>query len=190
MPSPENPIEVKFAPEDVESLQRLFAAEWRFRRAFVAGMFSLRERERCQLRLVHPNGGTFSVEAEVVYRKAEEPGAGIGLDLVGLDAGKALLLEMFALSPTTIQESSAATPAEDPATAGVDPGTRTIYAKIRALSFDDNKFYVRDESETSLEIYAPTLRRRAKNLSSSGGVVRLWALRLRVEPSARSIQTS
>jgi hypothetical protein len=129
---------VTLAPENAESLQRLLESEWRLRRAFVAGQFSLRERERCCLLIVHPRGDSFSVEAEVVYLRAEAPGAGVGLDLVGLTAGALADLEAFvvqagedlAVEPST-GDSGRAT--------NVESGTRNIYARIRQLSLPERQ---------------------------------------------------
>lgn len=133
MPFADNQAEVKLAPEDSESLQRLFATELRFRRAFVSGKFAIRERERCCLLVMHPQGGSFSVEAEAVYLRAEEPGAGIGLDLVGLDADKLAGLEAFV-------RQAAESPAADSDRASSDePGTRNIYARIRQLNLPERQ---------------------------------------------------
>jgi len=71
VPSAANRPEVTLAPESTESLQRLFESELRFRRAFVAGRFPVRERQRCFLVVAHPQGGSFSVEAEAVLLAAD-----------------------------------------------------------------------------------------------------------------------
>jgi hypothetical protein len=123
--------EVNLAPESAECLQRLFESELRFRRAFVAGRFSVRERERCRLLVVHPAGGTFSVEAEVVYIKPEEPGAGVGLDLVGLDGETLAELETF------VRQAAPASPAASEPKA--EPGPLSIVARIRQLSLHERE---------------------------------------------------
>lgn len=138
MTSATSPTEVTLALEDAESLRRLFESEWRLRRAFVAGKYSLRERERCCLLIVHPRGGSFAVEAEVVHIKAEEPGAGIGLDLVGLNAGALADLEAFVRQAAEAQTEEAPSGESDPA-ARSELGSRSIYARIRQLSFTERQ---------------------------------------------------
>ena len=133
MPSAANQTEVNLAPETTESLQRLFESELRFRRAFVAGKFPVRERERCSLVVVHPQGGSFSVEAEAVYLKAEDPGAGVGLDLVGLDSETLSDLEAF------VRQAAHASPAVGAAAAKGEAGPRNIYARIRQLSLHERE---------------------------------------------------
>ena len=133
MPSAENQAEVKLAPEDVKSLQRLFAGELRFRRAFVSGKFAIRERERCCLLVMHPQGGSFSVEAEAVFLRTEDPGAGIGLDLVGLNADKLAGLEAF------VRQAAEAPATDSDRAASDEPGTRNIYARIRQLSLPERQ---------------------------------------------------
>ena len=127
MPPVENPAEVSLAPENVEKLRKLVEGELRLRRVFVAGKFSLRERQRCSLVVAHPLGGDFSVDADAVYIKADEPGAGVGLDLVGLDADKLAELEEFV-------RHTAADPVEDASDADREPIPRNIHERIRRLS--------------------------------------------------------
>lgn len=133
MPSVENLAEVKLAPEDSDSLQRLFASELRFRRVFVSGKFAIRERERCRLLVAHPAGDSLSIEAEVVYLKADAPGAGIGLDLVGLDAGKLAALEAL------VRQAAKAPATDSDRAASDEPGARNIYARIRQLSLPERQ---------------------------------------------------
>ncbi len=128
--------EVSLAPDSAESLRRLFDDELRFRRVFVAGVFPIRERQRCRLVVVHPQGGCFSVEAEVVYLKAEEPGAGVGLDLVGLDADKLVGLQSFVQQAAKTQDEDEV---EDEVVAvkGEPAGPRNVYERIRRLSLHE-----------------------------------------------------
>ena len=139
MPSAETQAEVTFAPDNVESLHRQFDSEWRFRRAFVAGQFSVREREQCRLVVAHPAGETFAVAAEAVYVKAEEPGAGIGLDLVGLDAGRLADLEAFIRRPAEVPPIAETPRAESDTPKSGEPGTRNIYARIRQLTLPERQ---------------------------------------------------
>jgi hypothetical protein len=143
VPQAANQAEVTLVPENVESLQRLFESDWRFRRAFVAGGSSIRERERCCLTVVHPLGGSFSVEAEAVYVRTEEPGAGIGLDLVGLDAGAMADLDVFvrqvADAPVVEALAPAAPAADNDRAANDRPGSRNIHERIRQLSLHERE---------------------------------------------------
>jgi hypothetical protein len=130
--------EIALALDSAESLRRLFESEWRLRRAFVAGNYAVRERERCCLLIVHPQAGGFAIEAEVVHIKAEEPGAGIGLDLVGLGAGTLAELEAF-VGQSEQAQATEAPPAERDRAANTEPGARNIYARIRQLSFPERQ---------------------------------------------------
>jgi len=91
--------ELRMTVGSVAELQELFEREWRHRRAFVSGRFDLADREVCALVLVHPSGAEFKIPAEAVYLKREEPGAGAGLDLVGLDATMLAKLGDFVREP-------------------------------------------------------------------------------------------
>ena len=133
MPPAASQAEVNLAPEDIESLHRLFENELRLRRVFVSGKFAIRERERCCLLVVHPQGGSFSIEAEAVYLRAEDPGAGVGLDLVGLDADKLAGLEAF------VRQAAESQAEDNDRTASDQPGTRNIYARIRQLSLPERQ---------------------------------------------------
>ena len=86
---------VRVAPENTEKLRALWDTELRYRRIFVAGAFGLVERQPCLLVIQDPAGAEFSVEAEVVYVKPEEPGLGVGLDVVGLGPERLAELEAF-----------------------------------------------------------------------------------------------
>ena len=84
MPKPE----LQVSPKSVVALQELYEKELRYHRIFVAGSFSLMDREPCLLVLMHPSGAAFTIPAEAVYIKPDDPGAGAGLDLIGLDASR------------------------------------------------------------------------------------------------------
>jgi hypothetical protein len=90
--------EIFLAPDSVELLAEIFRQDLCLRRAFVPGASALREREVCDLCILHPNGSRFVVAAEPVYVKSSEPGAGVGLHLVGLDSARLKELEGFVAS--------------------------------------------------------------------------------------------
>ncbi len=122
-------LEVRIAPESVESLKALYENDLRHRRLFVLGQFTLGDRERCSLVIEHPSGESLSVAAEAVYIKLDEPGAGVGLDLIGLDAATLAKLEAFVKQ--SFEESSAA--------AGTARGPRNIHERTRQLSLRERE---------------------------------------------------
>lgn len=120
MPKPE----LHVSPKSVVALQELHERELRHHRIFVPGCFSLADREPCSLVLVHPSGATFTIPAEAVYLKPDEPGAGAGLDLIGLDPSRLAELESFVNQPGPDAEatdlSDAVTDPMDPADMAAD----------------------------------------------------------------------
>ena len=83
--------------EDQDALERELESDLGSGRAFVTGLSTVSERQRCELVLIHPAGGeSLELVAEAVYVKAEEPGAGVGLELVDFDQETALRLRRFA----------------------------------------------------------------------------------------------
>ena len=87
-------VEVRF--EDFEALQAEVRANLGQGRVFVAGPTEVVERQRCELVLHHPEtGDTLALEAEGVYVKAEEPGAGVGFELVELNSKTTRQLDEF-----------------------------------------------------------------------------------------------
>ncbi len=124
----DGPKEILVEPGTREELFELFERELCHRRAFVAGQFELVDREPCSLVLVHPGGRRFTVGAEAVYVRREEPGAGVGLDLVGLDA--ATQTELLQFVNTKVTERPPA-------------GTPNLYERIRKLSLRDRDVVAR-----------------------------------------------
>jgi hypothetical protein len=114
MPKPE----LQVGPISVVALQELYEKELRHHRIFVAGCFSLADREPCSLVLVHPSGAAFTIPAEAVYLKPDGPGAGAGLDLIGLDASRLAELESFVNQPGPNADGA------DTSGAGADPMDR------------------------------------------------------------------
>jgi hypothetical protein len=153
---------VECAPETLELLRELFEVELCHRRAFIFGNFELSDRQRCTLRLRHPLGASFELEAEAVYLKKDEP-SGVGLELVGLDAPALDALTRFVAAPSRTGDPSqpeiapvnpevksapfdrgtrdASCSSECPsevaravARAGPEPVAASLYDRIRALS--------------------------------------------------------
>ena len=81
----------------LEGLERAIESDLASGRAFVSGSFEVRQRQRCVLVLIHPEGEeALEFAAEAVYVKAEEPGAGVGLVLADFDEVMAERLRGFA----------------------------------------------------------------------------------------------
>lgn len=98
---------VDCAPETLDALRELFERELCHHRLFVLGRFQFAYRQRCVLRVHHPQGGTFEVVAEAVYVRCDEPGRGVGLDLVGLDRSTLDALARFVMAPPPGSEDAA-----------------------------------------------------------------------------------
>lgn len=126
MSSEASESEVRLTLDSVENLQALYESELRHRRIFVSGTFGLGDREQCSLVIVHPSGTAFAVAAEAVYIKAEVPGAGVGLDLIGLDSARLVELDAFVHQPS-----------EEPIAAAKE--ARNIYERIRQLSLRERE---------------------------------------------------
>lgn len=151
--------EICIAPDSADRLAALFQQDLRFRRAFVAGQFSVGERQSCTFCILHPSGGRFVVDAETVYVKRDEPGAGVGLDLVGLDSGRLAELEAFVAAARSasvlieveaVPDEGPAPPAEDlpevasvpEAGAGIRDETsaaRNVFERVRKLSLRERE---------------------------------------------------
>jgi hypothetical protein len=151
--------EICIAPDSADRLAALFRQDLRFRRAFVAGRFSVGEREPCAFCILHPSGGRFVVEAETVYVKRDEPGAGVGLDLVGLDSGRLAELEVFVsaghaasvlVEVEAVPEEEAGPPGEVVPEAGPAPdadagirnepsAARNVFERVRKLSLRERE---------------------------------------------------
>ncbi len=83
--------------DGVDALEREIESNLGFGRAFVPGAADVRERQRCELVLVHPvSGASLRFEAEAVWVKQEEPGAGVGLELAEFDTEASERLRAFA----------------------------------------------------------------------------------------------
>lgn len=93
------PARISLRFEGVEALEREIEANLGSGRAFVCDPVEVVERQRCLLVLIHPDTEAgLELEAEVVYVKADEPGAGVGLELVAFDEASLARLREFAES--------------------------------------------------------------------------------------------
>ena len=94
-----HPAQLALRPPDLEALQDDVEHNLRHGRAFVADASTdgFAERDACTLVLVHPESGdTLELAAEVVWVKAEDPGRGVGVELVGFGSEDLARLEAFA----------------------------------------------------------------------------------------------
>jgi hypothetical protein len=132
--------EVQIAPASLEALRAQFESDLRHRRLFVSGSFALADRERCVLVIAHPEGGSFSVQAEAVYIKPDEPGAGVGLELVGLDSGKLAELEAFVNARSENHEPE---PRGAENRAAPEQGPLNLYERIRRLTLRERETVAR-----------------------------------------------
>lgn len=161
-----NTPEIRISPGSSSELRQLFERELRHHRVFVNGYFDLTDRQPCVLVIEHPCGATFTIPAEAVYLKRDDPGAGAGLDLVGLDAAMLARLELFAsevdsvplaapiaaqeahLAPVLETDESDASPDGEDAHAtdasssrapGAARAPRNIHERIRQLSLRERE---------------------------------------------------
>jgi len=83
--------------EGVDALESEIEGNLGFGRAFVLGAVEVCKRQRCELVRVHPStDASLRFEAEVVWVKQEEPGAGVGLELTSFDDEASRRLRAFA----------------------------------------------------------------------------------------------
>jgi hypothetical protein len=111
-------------------------------RAFVAGASAASEREACELVLEH-GGRTLSLSAEVVFRKEDGPGRGVGLQLAPLDAARKGALCAFVDEADRAADASKAAPEEAPeddvessddGDADGERAPKTVFDRIRGLT--------------------------------------------------------
>ena len=120
---------ILWRPESSAALRAAFEGELRHKRAFVAGARGATERELCVLRVVHPeSGASLDLEAEVVWVKADEPGAGLGFALHGMTAVVLEDLERFVSAPALAE----APPSSDSPDGGA--GAQNLYDRVRRLT--------------------------------------------------------
>jgi hypothetical protein len=120
---------LRFAPASVDALRAEIATNLGRGRIFVSGVPTVQVRDACELCIVHPTtGAELRLEAEAVWVKADEPGAGVGLELrLGTDAAQRL--------------------AEFPdATADEERVSRNVYERVRSLSSRERELMARQGS--------------------------------------------
>lgn len=147
-----------------------FEANLRKGRAFVPGAHGLAQRELCELRIEHPDGGrTFCVRAEAVWIDTG-PTGGTGLSFVDFDAATQDALRSFATLPSSSENASrsgapissrvtlratASTaefaaidldPSSEPGSDASSPGARYLHDRVRALDLSERDVMARQGS--------------------------------------------
>jgi hypothetical protein len=120
------------------AFQRDYDDNLRKGRAFVPGAVATRERELCSVVIVHPDTGeTLALDAEVVWIKQDEPGAGVGVQLRELNEvvrgrlGDFVARAAAAASPASPQEESLAEESDEE---DGGPAARNVYERVRAMT--------------------------------------------------------
>lgn len=148
--------QLELAPESLDALRCCFERELRHQRVFIPGSFNLREQQPCLFVLVHPAGPRFAIQALVVYAKGDEPFAGVGLELVGLDREQCVALRAFIdtpickdpnderETPSRVEREAAAERSQADLNHAQKP--RSLYERIRNLSLRERDQLARDGS--------------------------------------------
>jgi len=109
---------------NAELLSNDFEANLCKGRAFVPGSHGLAQRELCQLRIEHPDGGqAFCVRAEAVWIDAGTPG-GTGLSFLDFDAAARDALRSFAMARGAAASASSAAHVAAPPQSSAREGSR------------------------------------------------------------------
>jgi len=134
-------LELRF--DSAKALKADFEQNLRKGRAFLAGARGVEIRERCEVRLVHPESqATLCLPAEAVWVKPDEPGAGVGVQLLDVDAESLARLEAFvtgagaegsiAVDAATSRGSPAGPSAPVP-----ERQTRNVHDRVRQASIPE-----------------------------------------------------
>ncbi len=128
--------------DDVVALRSLWEDHLSKGRAFVAGDHDVVERAACDIILTHC-GQTHRLAAEVVHVRREDPGRGVGLQLVPLDATASAALRAFVdgagQGGEEVGNAESAGEEEGPSDAGTDasPGIQSAQDRVRGLTGPD-----------------------------------------------------
>ena len=118
---------------DEAELRALFDQHLSKGRAFVKGATGVGPLEACELTLNHA-GRTHTLRAEAVFVKEDGPGCGVGLQLVGFDAGAMEQLRAF------VEGTAAAAPPESDGDEEPDErGAQSLQERIRGLSLTEQQ---------------------------------------------------
>jgi hypothetical protein len=119
--------------DDAAALRAFHEAQLSKGRAFVPGAGGVTALQACELVIEHA-GRAHTLRAEAVFVKEEEPGRGVGLQLLALDAdGKSALLAFVEGTNAAGGAESTGGDAEEDATAG-ERSPQGLQDRIRGLS--------------------------------------------------------
>lgn len=139
-------IELRLAHATVDALTSDHQQNLRKGRAFLLGATAPAEREACRVVLVHPTtGALLGLDAEIVWIKREEPGAGVGVELRNFDDAARERLRRFveeALAPTE-EAAEEAAPADAPEEPEPRGGPGNVYERVRGLSLRERESVAR-----------------------------------------------
>jgi hypothetical protein len=119
----EHAVDLLLPLADRHALRVEYERNLRKGRAFVPGPSPLLERQRCRLTLRLPEATPFTLHAEVVYLKPDEPGQGVGLRLDPWGPEEQASLLAFVEEPERVQEDplGGLIPVEDDPLGGLIP---------------------------------------------------------------------
>jgi len=125
--------------DDAAALRALYDEHLSKGRAFVAGTHDVVERVPCELVLEH-RGRSHRVATEVVHVRREDPGRGVGLQLLWLDPAAAAALEAFVVdgpaheAPGAVPAVDAGDGATDAVAVGDAAAAQSLQDRVRTLS--------------------------------------------------------
>src|SRR4051812_42174694 len=97
------PTELRIEYAAREDLERDLRQNLCKGRAFVVGATGPGEREACRVVLVHPGGAELALDAEVVWIKRDDPGAGVGVQLRDVSEDARERLRAFLDAPPAME---------------------------------------------------------------------------------------
>ena len=123
---------------DETELRALFDQHLSKGRAFVKGATGVGPLEACELTLDHA-GRTHTLRAEAVFVKEDGPGCGVGLQLVGFDAGAMEQLRAFVEGKADAAPAQDAPDAPDAESETDERGAQSLQERIRGLSLTEQQ---------------------------------------------------
>lgn len=90
---------IRLAFDSEEGMQAEYQKNLRAGGAFCPGVSGCADRTRCVLVLVHPNGTTLELAAEIVFVNPHEPGMGVGVQLLDFGPSTQEKLRLFMQQP-------------------------------------------------------------------------------------------
>lgn len=139
MHQPESIVEIRVPAVSVDQLREFLNTQLRHRRWFTGGASTFRMGERYVIIFEYSELSTFSIEAEVVFLKCDEPNAGVGFELLNFDSSRLSAFEEFIAKNSEI---------EVPLIGNENKGTQSIYDRIRHLNLRERETIARQGNLT------------------------------------------